>query len=117
MDEFQRALKQIGTQGRRCKEITHKLLSFARKTDSQTQEVNINQLIQEIIGITEQRAKYSKIVFKSNLYADELPNVKASQTEIQQIFINLINNAIDAMEKSGGSITITTKNQGDHGFN
>ena len=36
LEEFYRALKQINTQGRRCKEITHKLLSFARKTDSRT---------------------------------------------------------------------------------
>jgi two-component system NtrC family sensor kinase len=33
LDEFKRALKQINTQGKRCKEITYKLLSFARKTD------------------------------------------------------------------------------------
>ncbi|RJP80802.1 MAG: sensor histidine kinase [Desulfobacteraceae bacterium] len=112
LDELNRALKQIGNQGRRCKEITHKLLSFARKTDSRTQEVDINQLIREIIGISEQRAKYSKIVFQSDLYSG-LPNVRASQTEIQQIFLNIINNAIDAMEKSGGSITISTRQSTD----
>lgn len=108
LDEFQRALRQIVNQGRRCKEITHKLLSFARKTDPRTQEVDVNQLIEEIIGITEQRAKYGKITFSSDMHTD-LPYVKASHTEIQQIFLNIINNAIDAMEKTGGSINISTR--------
>jgi len=112
MSEFQRALSQISNQGRRCKEITHKLLSFARKTDSRTQEVNINQLIQEIIGLTEQRARYSRIVFKSNLDSG-LPSVRASNTEIQQILLNMINNAVDAMEKTGGTITISTQTSED----
>jgi two-component system, NtrC family, sensor kinase len=112
MGEFQRALTQISNQGKRCKEITHKLLSFARKTDSRTQEVDINQLILEIIGLTEQRAKYSRIVFKSNLHPD-LPSVRASNTEMQQILLNMINNAIDAMEKSGGTITISTQKAED----
>ncbi len=112
MSEFQRALSQISNQGRRCKEITHKLLSFARKTDSRTQEVNINQLIQEIIGLTEQRARYSRIVFKSN-FDSNLPSVRASNTEIQQILLNMINNAIDAMEKTGGTITISTQTSED----
>ena len=42
LDEFKRALRQINTQGKRCKEITHKLLSFARKTDSTINDVQLN---------------------------------------------------------------------------
>ena len=40
----QRALKQIRNQGDRCKQITHKLLSFARKTDMRMQEINVYDL-------------------------------------------------------------------------
>jgi two-component system, NtrC family, sensor kinase len=52
MEEFKRALKQIQTQGRRCKEITHKLLSFARKTDSRVQTVQLNELIEEVVNLS-----------------------------------------------------------------
>ncbi|MFC1813030.1 ATP-binding protein, partial [Thermodesulfobacteriota bacterium] len=103
LNEFQRALRQINVQGKRCKEITHKLLSFARKTDSRVQVVQVNDLIEDVIGLSEQRAKYSKVSIKKNL-GNDLPFIQASQTEIQQVFLNLINNALDAMDSSGGGI-------------
>ncbi len=112
LEEFQRALKQIETQGRRCKEITHKLLSFARKTDSRVKEVDLNELIEEIVALSAQRARYSNVSVNMNLGKD-IPPLQAAQTELQQVFLNLINNALDAMEKNGGSIDITTALAGD----
>jgi two-component system NtrC family sensor kinase len=107
LDEFERALNQIKTQGRRCKEITHKLLSFARKTDSRILETHINELIRELIALSEQRAKYAKISIHTN-FQDDLPVTYLSQSEMQQVLLNLINNAIDAMESIGGELTIST---------
>jgi len=113
LEEFQRALKQINTQGKRCKEITHKLLSFARKTDSRIQVVLMNDLIKDAIGLAEQSAKYSKITINTNL-EENIPFIPASQTEIQQVFLNLINNAVDAMDKKGGgTIDITSRLEGN----
>ncbi len=107
LDEFERALKQIKTQGRRCKEITHKLLSFARKTDSRVQETQINDLVKELVALSEQRAKYSKITIHTYL-ENSLPITYLAQSEMQQILLNLINNSVDAMEITGGELTITT---------
>lgn len=113
LEEFQRALKQINTQGKRCKEITHKLLSFARKTDSRIQVVLMNDLIKDAIGLAEQSAKYSKITINTN-FEENIPFIQASQTEIQQVFLNLINNAVDAMDsRGGGTIDITSRLDGD----
>ena len=113
LDEFERALRQINTQGKRCKEITHKLLSFARKTDSRIQVVLMNDLINDAIGLAEQSARYSKIVINTNL-EENLPFIQASQTEIQQVFLNLINNAVDAMDsRGGGVIDITSRLDGN----
>lgn len=106
--EFKRALSQIRTQGKRCKEITHKLLSFARKTDERVQEFMINDAIQEIVSLSAQRAKYSNVSIKLNL-AEGLPRVRLSQAELQQVLLNLINNALDAMEKHGGQLEITSR--------
>jgi len=105
--EFKRALIQIRTQGRRCKEITHKLLSFARKTDSRVHEVQLNTLLEEMISLSSQRAKYAEVGFETQL-AKNLPAIHVSESEIQQVFLNLINNATDAMEKTGGTIRVTT---------
>ena len=112
LDEFRRAVEQIRNQGRRCKEITHKLLSFARKTDSRLEEVQVNRLIEEIVSLSAQRAKYSNVTIETNL-ANDLPTIRVSQSELQQVFFNLINNALDAMSKGGGKINLVSKMNGD----
>jgi two-component system NtrC family sensor kinase len=112
LSEFRRALDQIRTQGKRCKEITYKLLSFARKTDSRVQEVRLNDLIQEIVAISAQRAKFSNVTVYTNLQKG-LPSMQASLTELQQVFLNLINNSLDAMDNRGGTINITSQLEGD----
>jgi len=113
LGEFRRALRQIRTQGKRCKEITHKLLSFARKTDSRVQEVQLNELIEDIITISAKRAKYSRIVINTDIQK-ELPPIEVSPTEMQQVLINLINNALDAMEENGGTLSISARLEEDN---
>jgi len=112
LDEFERALNQINTQGKRCKEITYKLLSFARKTDSRIHNVLVSEMIEDAVGLSAQRAKYSNVTFKINL-EENLPEIMASASEMQQVFLNLINNALDAMDKKGGEIRITAQHRGD----
>ncbi len=112
LEEFYRSLKQINTQGRRCKDITHKLLSFARKTDPRVVQISINDLLKEIVHLSSQRAKYDNIAIHTEL-EKHLPAISASETEMQQVFLNLVNNAMDAIDKRGGSITLTSKLVGD----
>ena len=112
LDEFSRALKQIRTQGKRCKAITYKLLSFARKTDSRIQEVNINELLEDLVALSGQRAKYANVSIVKD-FQEDLPTLQVSQSELQQVFLNLINNALDAMEKSGGNLGIQSRLAGE----
>jgi two-component system NtrC family sensor kinase len=113
LDEFKRALNQIRTQGKRCKDITYKLLSFARKTDPREQDVQLNELLEELMALSAQRAKYANIVIKTD-FQTNLPAVMVSQSEMQQVFLNLINNSIDAMEKRGGEIVLRTRLEENH---
>lgn len=108
MDEFRRALKQINTQGIRCRDITQKLLSFARKCETTFAVVQVNELINEVVGISGQHAKYNNVLIETR-FAEDLPFIEISQTEVQQVMLNLINNALDAMEKTGGVIRISTE--------
>ena len=110
--ELDRALTQIKTQGRRCKEITHKLLSFARKTDSRIVEISITDMLKEMSYLSSQRAKYSNIEIRT-CFEENLPPILASETEMQQVFLNIVNNALDAMEKTGGIITLGAKLTGN----
>ncbi len=113
MEEFRRALQQIKTQGGRCKEITHKLLFFAKKTDSRVQDVQMNDIIGEIVIASEQRARDSNIHIVMQLNP-ELPKVAGSPSEMLHVLLNLINNAIDAIESGGGRITITSRLEGEY---
>jgi two-component system NtrC family sensor kinase len=106
--EFKRSLNQIRTQGKRCKEITHKLLSFARKTDPSVKSVQLNEVIRDVVSLTEQRARYSNIRINVQLEQD-LPEVNVSPSELQQVLLNLINNSVDALEGKGGIIDIRSE--------
>jgi two-component system NtrC family sensor kinase len=111
VEEFKRSLGQIKTQGRRCKEITQKLLSFARKSSAQIQDIRVNELLSDLLAISAQRARYGKVELTTR-FADHLPSVRVSISELQQVFLNLINNALDAMENNGGTLTLSTRAEG-----
>jgi len=111
LEEFERALGQIRIQGRRCKEITHKLLSFARKTDPTVKDVQLNEIVEDVVSLSEQRAKYSNVRMTTTLESG-LPNINVSPSEVQQVLLNLINNALDAMDGKGGTLDITSRTGG-----
>lgn len=106
-DEMKKSLKQIRTQGARCKEITHKLLSFARKIDPTVHEVDINELVQEVVGLSDQRTRYGNVELEL-LLQDDLPPLEGSPSELQQVLLNLVNNAIDALGTKGGKVSVST---------
>ncbi len=110
LQEAKRGLQQIETQGRRCKEITHKLLSFARKTDSRVQTLQLNELVTEVASLLSQKSRYANVEVQLRLQPD-LPPIQASATEMQQVLMNIFNNAVDAMEKSGGTITVVSRSE------
>ena len=112
LTEFKRALTQIRKQGIRARDITHKLLSFARRSDSIIDRVDVNDLIREVVSLSAQQARYNNVEFESRLDED-LPAIQVSQTELQQVLFNLINNAIDAMDKRGGVIHVASWSNGD----
>jgi len=110
--EVQRALTQIRAQGTRCREITHKLLSFARKIDPTVERLCVNDLIREMAQFCEQRARYANVRIETSL-SDAVPELEASPSEMQQVLLNLINNAIDAMDPGGGNLDIMSRVEGD----
>ncbi len=105
--EIHRALKQINTQGKRCKEITRKLLSFARGSEGSHQKLDLNQVIGDVGNLVAQRAKYANIEIETRL-SPQLPAVLGSETEMHQVLLNLVNNALYAMEKEGGQLTVSS---------
>ena len=113
LDEFRRCLTRIQNQGRRCKEITHKLLSFARKTDPTLKTAQMNDLVREVVSLSEQRARHGNVKIMMNLQ-DGLPTVNVSPSEIEQVLLNIINNSLDAIDTKEGMIEITSRAEEDY---
>jgi two-component system NtrC family sensor kinase len=91
----------------RAKTVTHRLLGFARRMEPLTERVNINTVLDESIDFLENEARYRNIDIQTN-YAPDLPLTTTDQSQMQQVFLNIINNAIDAIGKDG-EITINTR--------
>jgi two-component system NtrC family sensor kinase len=71
------------------------------------ERVNINEILDESIEFLKNEARYRTIEIQSN-YAPDLPLTTTDQSQVQQVFLNIINNAIDAIGKDG-QITINTR--------
>ncbi len=110
--EIRSSLQTIAVQGHRCREITHKLLSFARKTDTTARVVRVNPLLEDIAGFARQKAKYREVDIRLDL-DPAVEDVSGSPTELQQILLNLVNNAIDAIDRPGGVVEIRSVREAD----
>ena len=104
-EEFSRSLEQIRKQGQRCKEITRKLLSFARQCDSDVTEAKIDGLLEDLLSVVRRRAEKRRVTVTTSIQ-DGLPPVSISYSELQQVLFNLINNAMDAMDPDGGRLHV-----------
>ena len=90
----------------RCKTITHRLLGFARRMEVQLETLDLNELIQEVLGFLEKEALYRNVDISLHL-KDDLPKIASDRGQLQQVFLNIVSNAISAM-KDSGRITITS---------
>jgi two-component system, NtrC family, sensor kinase len=107
--QFLDSMTQIDTQIQRCKRITQNLLRFARRTQSLIETVDINGFIHELIELMEREASTEGIDFLTDL-AEGLPVIHSDPSQLQQVFLNIINNAKDAHEGMPyGTIRIKTR--------
>jgi signal transduction histidine kinase len=84
----------------RCSEITHRLLGFARHMDVKNEPVAVGALIKDVLAFLETEATYRDILV--DVVIDKaLPTIRSDEGQLQQLFLNIINNAFDAMRKGG----------------
>ncbi len=109
--ELMDAVNKIEYHVVRAKTVTHRLLGFARRMEPMIEGVNINEILDESIEFLKNEARYRNIEIQAN-YAPNLPLTTSDQAQLQQVFLNIINNGIDAIGKEGRIIitTGTTKN-------
>jgi len=92
----------------RAKTVTHRLLGFARRMEPKvTEKVNISKVLDETIDFLGNEARYRNIEVKAD-YAPDLPVTTSDSSQLQQVFLNILNNAIDAIGKDG-EISVKTR--------
>ena len=104
-------LKVIQEESQQCKRIAQTLLQFGRQKKAEMAPVRIHAVIEAALAVARFHLKKAPIEIKKEL-AEDLPAVTADSGQLQQVFLNLIVNARDAMEK-GGTLTITTRRVDD----
>jgi signal transduction histidine kinase len=95
----------------RCAKITKRLLSFARHIDSKPQQVDIAEVIEEVLGFIGKEAEYRSITIRVDV-APDVPNIESDRGRLQEIFLNLINNSLAAMD-DGGRLAISIRRADD----
>lgn len=105
LHEYEKSVAKIKHHVHRAGTITHRLLGFSRKISSEY-DVHINELLQETISFLENEAQDNNITLNLQLDAT-LPKLRTDGAQVQQVLLNLIDNALDAVG-SNGQIDITT---------
>jgi len=98
--DIEACLKGIDQSVERCKAITHRLLGFARRAEVHCESLQVNEVIKEVMLFLENSMMHSRIRLELQLQ-DDLPAIYSDHLQLQQIFLNISNNAIDAIGKDG----------------
>jgi signal transduction histidine kinase len=106
-DQTHKVLQKIERQGNHCKKVVENLLSFSRYTEHSDTISDINLNLENVLSVVENNLMIKKIHLQKELEPN-LPRVKADPVQLQQVFLNLINNAVAAMPK-GGVLTVQSR--------
>jgi len=93
----------------RCAAITGRLLGFARHIDVSIQAINLKEVIHEAIDFQGKEAEYRSIEVSVDV-PDDIPRFESDRGKLQQVFINLLNNAFAALS-DGGHLSITARQE------
>jgi two-component system NtrC family sensor kinase len=99
-------LERITQQTFRASEIANGLLNFSRTSTTEFRETDLNQVIRETLTLVEHQMKTARITVALQL-SDELPRIQGNPGKLQQVFLNLLLNAKDAMPQ-GGELRVGT---------
>jgi two-component system NtrC family sensor kinase len=110
IEDARRSLQIIRDEAQRCREITEKLLSLARKgTSARTAQVSVAGVIHDVIQMISGHASYSERKISSVIEESGGLMVTASETELKQVVLNLVVNALDATRPGGGMVRVEAR--------
>lgn len=110
--ELQEGLPKVAAQIRRCRSITSRLLSFARKSEMRMEVADVSTALDEILSFLAKEARLAGVQIHRRLHAG-LPLIRIEDLQLEEILINLIRNGIHAMRPRGhGNIWLFAAQRG-----
>jgi len=103
-------LEKITQQSFRAAEIANGLLNFSRTSTTEMRATNLNQVIRDTLSLLEHQFKTAQVEVQLDL-ANELPSIHGNTGKLQQVFLNLLLNAKEAMP-GGGQLRVSTRVNG-----
>ncbi len=108
---FRRDLETIDKQALRARDIVRSLLEFARQSKPERLPSDLNQVVQQTLGLIRQHLETSGVLIEEE-YAPHLEPITLNSGQMKQVVLNLINNAAQAMPR-GGKLRVSTARAGD----
>jgi two-component system, NtrC family, sensor kinase len=116
LKEMEDSLAQIKLQIDRCAKITQAILKFGRRSEGTAKDVDLAAFVPEVTAMISKKASVSGITMKEEI-AESTPIVHVDSSQLHQVLINLLNNAIDAIVEKhgseGGELTVSAGPGGD----
>lgn len=97
LDQLKDATREIGEQIDRCGNITQGLLNFARNSENKEKKIQLEHFLPKMVQLVDQRARLENIHIVEEIESD-LPMINSDAARLQQVFLNLLNNAIYALK-------------------
>jgi PAS domain S-box-containing protein len=115
LEEARQALQRIVKDGHRASDVIQRIRALARKSPTQAAPLDINELILSVIALTRSEVQRNRILLRTELTGD-LPIVHGDWVQLQQVMLNLIMNAIEAMIAAGPrDVVIASAKRDEHG--
>ncbi|MBW1975804.1 MAG: two-component sensor histidine kinase [Deltaproteobacteria bacterium] len=98
--EFAEAVEKIEYHVDRARTVTHRLLGFARRMEPFQESVDVNKILEESLSFIENEALHRNIKILRS-FDPKMPFITTDPSQLQQVFLNLLNNALDAVDRNG----------------
>jgi two-component system NtrC family sensor kinase len=99
-DELRERLQKVNAQVQRGRKVTHRLLGFSRRLGPDVEPVDVAEALNETVGFLAKEAEAQNIRIE-RCFDPATPIIRSSLAQMQQVFLNLLNNAIDAVGHDG----------------
>lgn len=106
-DPSRENLEEVVRQTERCRDIVKRLLEFSRQSEVSAEELDLNEVLENTLNLLRRQSIFFNIHVDREL-DPELPKVLGDRSQLQQVFMNILMNAAQAMEEQEGTLTVVT---------